>query len=150
MSGPWGADPHGRAPTVFSNPKSDRLLALEAGGPKPAANSRARPKQQTSGATTKARLDFKPGLPSETYRENLVAFLTSTKRFPDKQALVQFAASVGLSIAPDARTSRQRVAGQIARRISEDAALRESLDSILSKAGDDQTEGWLNLILKTK
>ncbi len=26
MSGPWGADPHGRAPTVFSNPKSDRLL----------------------------------------------------------------------------------------------------------------------------
>lgn len=125
-------------------------LALEAGGRSRDGNSRARPKQRASGATAKARLDLKPGLPPETYREDLVAFLRSMKRFPDKPALVRFAASVGLSITPDAKLSRQRVAGQIARRISEDAALRQSLDSILSKAGDDQTEGWLNLILKGK
>lgn len=125
-------------------------LALEAGGGKRDGDSRARPKQRASDAGGKARPDLSPGLSPDTYRENLVAFLTSAKRFPDKQALVQFAANVGLSITPDAKLSRQRVAGQIARRISEHAALRESLDSTLFKAGDDQTEGWLNLILKTK
>ena len=73
-------------------------LALEAGGPKPAANARSRPKPPTSGATSKTHLGLKPGLAAGTYRENLVAFLTSAKRFPDKPALVGFAASVGLLI----------------------------------------------------
>ena len=75
-----------------------------------------------------------------------LALLMDKDRFPAKQDLVQLARSLSVKVKADPKTSRERVARQIARIADGNLAVREKLYELVGSSADDQTTGWFELI----
>jgi len=75
-----------------------------------------------------------------------VGLLMDKDRFPAKEDLLKLARSLRLKLKVDSKTSRERVARQIARIADDDAAVREKLYELVINSADDQTTGWFELI----
>lgn len=75
-----------------------------------------------------------------------LGLLMDKDRFPAKQDLLQLAKLLCVKVKADSKTSRERVARQIARIADGDLAVREKLYELVSSSSDNQTTGWFDLI----
>jgi hypothetical protein len=89
-------------------------------------------------------------LPDAVYRKNLERFLGDPRRFPDKPSLVAFARTIGVSQEPPVKASRLRVASTLTNAIVSNPTLREAVAKVVAGMGDEQTAGWMNLILRER
>ena len=75
-----------------------------------------------------------------------LGLLMDKDRFPAKQDLVELARLLSVKVKADPKTSRERVARQIARIADGNLAVREKLYELVINSADDQTTGWFELI----
>lgn len=88
-----------------------------------------------------------PELRTRDQPTNVTDLLTSPESFPDKDSLMKFAKNAGLSIKPDPKASRERLARRIAKEARQTKAGKAKLQRALADSVDNETRGWLNLIV---
>jgi hypothetical protein len=77
----------------------------------------------------------------------LAAMLSRSQRFESNRSILQFAREVGLTVLPRPKESRDRLATRVAEAIlSTPEPKRSQVVSRLARGGDNQTQGWIDVI----
>ena len=111
-------------------------------------------KKRTELSYKKAKLfspsSLSPKIDPAQYAENLIIFLNDAKFFPSKHELQDLAIKTNLPIEIDARASRDRTARKIAIEGAKSDVFKERLFEIVQNDASKQTQGWLDIIRKSK
>lgn len=92
-------------------------------------------------------LDLPPDAPPAEVQRRLGEYLRDESQFPNKDALLSFAAQLKVPMDNTGRESRERVAAKLAKLVSRSKRWRERLNSALAP---NQTSGYFDVILDHK
>lgn len=84
-------------------------------------------------------------------KSHLASLLLRPGRFENTRAMIQFAKQLGINVEPRPKESRDRLANRISEAIllSSDSRRSELIQRLIGN-GDDQTQGWIDVIKGTR
>lgn len=116
-----------------------------------ALESRQQSSEESRKPVRRAQVEARGHSSSARDYARLVQFLSNPSIFPSREAVLQQLKSDGVAVKNEPKMSRDRLAKRAAAKIMSDAALRERLIDRWGLAKlDNQTAGWLNVIVGNK